>query len=65
MLVSLVWTWMPARTSRYERLLGAVDAVLVQHYGVLPRPVQDHLSAAYAQAGVQGPGQRLAKGGPR
>jgi len=64
-LVSLVWTWTPLRASRYEPLLSAVDAVLVQHYGALPRPVQEHLSAAYARAGVQGPGQRQAKGGPR
>src|SRR5215472_7392661 len=41
LLVSLVWAWVPTRTSRYEPLVSAVDAVLVQHYGTLPKAMQE------------------------
>jgi len=65
LLLGGAWLLWPRPRGVYDQLLGAVDAVLVQHYATLPTPVQQQLSAAYARQGVQGPGQRQPKGGAR
>jgi len=65
MLVGLVWAGVPPRPSRYESLLSAVDAVLVQHYTTLPKGVQEELHTIYGRLGIQSPGTRQGKGGAR
>ena len=53
-----VWWMTSTRGARYEALAGALDGVVVQHYGALPKGVQEALHAAYVQGHFQPPGQR-------
>ena len=59
-LMGAVWWTRPP--SPYARFVGALDHVLVQQYAVLPKGVQEQLTAVYTQAQVQSPGQRQGKG---
>ena len=57
--------WYGWPDTRYHTLSLGVDAVLVQQYGALPKPVQGQLDEAYRRQGVVGPGQRQPKGNGR
>ena len=62
LLGASLWWMASSRGARYEALAGALDGVLVQQYGVLPKGTQEALNAIYVQGHFQPPGQRV-KGG--
>ena len=42
----------------YARALGALDQVIVQQWGSLPKGTQEALSATYTRLGLTPPSQR-------
>lgn len=60
-ILAATWWMVPRAQPVAEGLLRNIDPVLVQHYKVLPKVVQDGVNAAYLQARAPSPGQRQEK----
>jgi hypothetical protein len=59
LLAGLVgWQVWQAPPPAHTRVLGAVDGVLVQHWGSLPKRVQDQMTGDYEAGGLRSPGTR-------
>jgi hypothetical protein len=56
--------WHPPEQS-YARVLGSLDATLVQSWGSLPKGIQEQLRGAYEAVGLRSPGMRQPARGTR
>jgi hypothetical protein len=54
----VAWQMTHRPETAYVHALGGIDAVLVQHWGNLPKNVQESLTVTYGRSGLMSPGQR-------